>query len=63
MKVNFDDLEMALGSLDPLYGKQIYVSGIHESKKLLLVDNDTDESYGIVSIERKKHLIALRRIQ
>ena len=47
-------VEKSLGSSDTLYGKQIYISGIHESKKLLLVDNDTDNNYAIVSVDKKK---------
>jgi hypothetical protein len=46
-----DLLKSALPKSDPLFGKDIFVSGCHETKQLLLVDNDTDESYAIVSIE------------
>jgi ABC-type metal ion transport system substrate-binding protein len=48
-----DLVKQTLDSSDPLYGKDIFVSGIHESKKFLLIENDTDNNYGIVSIERK----------
>lgn len=46
-------IEMVKDSLqpsDPLFGKNIFVSGRHESNRLLLVDNDTDNNYAIVSI-------------
>ena len=36
---------------DPLVGKDIFVSGRHESNRFLLVDNDTDDNYAIVSIQ------------
>ena len=48
-----DLIEMVKSSLkpsDPLFGKEIYVSGKHEYKQLLLIDNDTDDTYAIVSI-------------
>ncbi len=47
-------IEMVKDSLqpsDPLFGKDIFVSGRHESNRLLLVDNDTDDNYAIVSIQ------------
>ena len=56
-------VEKSLGSSDPLYGKQIYVSGIHESKKILLVDNDTDNNYAIVSVEKKKNRYVCETIE
>ena len=43
-------VESSLKSSDPIYGKEIYVSGKHDSKPLLLVDNDTDDTYAIVEI-------------
>ncbi|PIP81077.1 MAG: hypothetical protein COW84_01660 [Gammaproteobacteria bacterium CG22_combo_CG10-13_8_21_14_all_40_8] len=46
-------VKSSLDSSDPLYGKKIFVSGIHESKMFVLVDNDSDNSYAIVSIEPK----------
>ena len=46
-----DFLKNSLPKSDPLFGKDVFVSGRHETKQLLLVDNDTDESYAIVSIE------------
>ena len=39
----------SLEKTDPLYGKQIFVSGRHECENLLLVDNDTDNNYAVVS--------------
>ena len=48
-----DMVKNALDPSDPLFGKEIFVSGLHEFKKLLLGDNDTDDNYAIVSI--KKH--------
>ena len=46
-----DFLKNSLPKSDPLFGKDVFVSGRHGTKHLLLVDNDTDESYAIVSIE------------
>jgi len=49
-----DLVKSSLDSSDPIYGKQIFVSGIHESKTMLLVDNDTDNNYAIVSVVLNK---------
>jgi hypothetical protein len=46
-----DMVKNSLESSDPLFGKDIFVSGRHEFKKLLLVENDTNDNYAIVSIE------------
>lgn len=43
-------VESSLEPSDPVYGKEIYVSGKHDHKPLLLVDNDTDDTYAIVEI-------------
>ena len=55
--IQFEDVDMwinlvknALKPSDPLFKKDIYVSGRHEYNKLLLVDNDTDDNYAIVSV-------------
>ena len=45
-------LNDSLKSSDPLFGKEIFVSGIHETKKFLLVENDTDGTFAIISISR-----------
>ena len=39
----------SLEKTDPLHGKQIFVSGRHECENLLIVDNDTDNNYAIIS--------------
>ena len=44
-------VKTSLQPSDPLFGKDIFVSGRHEFKNLLLVDNDTDDSYAIISIK------------
>lgn len=47
-------IEMVKSSLqpsDPLFGKDIFVSGRHDFKNLHLVDNDTDGSYAIISMQ------------
>jgi len=41
----------SLEKSDPLYGKKIFVSGRHESENLLLVDNDSDNNYAVISFE------------
>jgi len=48
-----DLIEHSLESSDPLFGKKIFVSGIHESAKLLLIDNDTGNNYAVVSVKSK----------
>ena len=47
-----DLVKNSLDSSDLLFGKDIFVSGLHEFKKLLLVENDTNDNYAIVSIEK-----------
>ena len=39
---------------EPLYRKEIFVSGRHEYEQLMLVENDTDGNYAIVSVEYGK---------
>lgn len=46
-----DQVRNSLKPSDPLYGKDIFVSGRHETKQLLLIDNDTDDDYAIVSFD------------
>ena len=45
----------SLKNSDPLYGKKIFVSGHHEFENLILVDNDTDGNYGVMSFEFKSN--------
>ena len=60
-----DVLKEFTGVSDPLYGKEIFVSGIHGSKTLLLIENETDDNYAIVSIEKnhKKKGFVFRTIE
>ena len=51
-----DLVKKSLDPSDPLYGKKIFVSGIHESKTLLLIENDTDNNYAVVSIESNQSM-------
>lgn len=44
-----DAVSGALQNTDPLFGKKLFVSGRHDSRNLLLVENDTDNTYAIVS--------------
>jgi hypothetical protein len=44
-------VKKSLEPTDPLFKKDIFVSGRHEFKKLLLIENDTDNNYAIVSIK------------
>lgn len=39
---------------DPLYRKEIFVSGRHELKNLILVDNDTENNYAILAYAVKE---------
>ena len=43
-----EEVKKGLPKSDPLYGKDIFVSGRKEDDNLLLVDNDTDGTYAIV---------------
>ena len=47
----------ALTKDDPLFKKEIFVSGRHEYEQLLLVENDTDENYAIVFVTHDRILI------
>ncbi|NBC14660.1 MAG: hypothetical protein GVY09_15260 [Gammaproteobacteria bacterium] len=44
-----DAISRSLQPTDPFYGKQLFVSALHELEPLLLVDNDTDGNYAIIS--------------
>ncbi|MBL3527065.1 MAG: hypothetical protein JMN27_17615 [gamma proteobacterium endosymbiont of Lamellibrachia anaximandri] len=46
-----DTVKNSLQPSDPLFEKEIFVSGRHEVEKLLLVDNDTDGTYAIVGVK------------
>ncbi len=46
-------IKNSLKSTDPLFKKDIFVSGRHEFEKSLLIENDTDDNYAIVSINKK----------
>ena len=48
-------ISKSLKNSDPLYGKKIFVSGRHEFENLILVDNDTDGNYGVMSFEFKSN--------
>ena len=37
---------------EPIYGKDIFVSGRREDRNILLIDNDTDGTYAIVKFEK-----------
>lgn len=43
-----EEVKKGLPKSDPLYGKDIFVSGRKEDDNLLLMDNDTDGTYAIV---------------
>ena len=49
-----EEVKKGLLPEEPIYGKEIFVSGRREDKKLLLVANDTDGSYAIVNYEINK---------
>jgi len=46
-----EEVKKGLGVKDPIYGKDIFVSGRKDDENLLLVDNDTDGTYAIVRFE------------
>jgi uncharacterized Fe-S cluster-containing protein len=50
---------------DPLYKKEIFVSGRHEYEQLLLVENDSDDNYAIVSVmyDRKADKLICKTIE
>ncbi len=50
--INF--VKGSLKENDPLFKKDIFVSGRHEYKKLLLVENDSDNNHAIVSVTHDK---------
>ena len=50
--INF--IKGSLNENDPLFKKDIFVSGRHEYEKLLLVENDSDNNHAIVSVTHNK---------
>ena len=52
-----EEVQMGLEVDDPLYGKDIFVSGHKKSDNLLLVDNDSDGTCAIV-----KYATAIGRV-
>ncbi|WP_200251170.1 hypothetical protein [Lamprobacter modestohalophilus] len=46
-----DAVKKSIKATDPLYEKDIFVSGRHETQNLILVDNDSDNTYAIMSYE------------
>ncbi len=44
-----------LQSNDSIYGKNIFVAARREDANMLLIENDTDETYAIVKYERVAH--------
>ena len=49
-------IKNSLQVTDPLYEKKIYIAGRHDFEKLLLVENDSDDNYAIVSIKRDESM-------
>ncbi len=47
-----EEVKNALTPDEPIYGKQIFVSGRREDKDILLIENDTDGTYVIVKFEK-----------
>ena len=43
-----EEVKKGLDVNDPIYGKDIFVSGRNESENVLLVDNDSDGTYAMV---------------
>ena len=61
-------INVVKGSLtedDPLFKKEIFVSGRHEYEQLLLVENDSDDNYAIVSVmnDRKAGKLICKTIE
>lgn len=55
-----EEVKNGLRVNDPLYGKDIFVSGRKEGENLILVDNDTDGTYAIVRFEAAPGGLALK---
>jgi len=49
-----EEVKKGLDVNDPVYGKDIFVSGRHECENLLLLDNDSDGTYAIVKYSKAK---------
>lgn len=61
-------INVVKGSLtedDPLFKKEIFVSCRHEYEQLLLVENDSDDNYSIVSVmyDRKADKLICKTIE
>ena len=44
-------IQEGIKSDNPLYGKKIFPSGCREDKKVLLVENDDDGTYAVLTYE------------
>ncbi len=55
-----EEVKKGLAVNDPIYGKDIFVSGRKDDENLLLVDNDTDGTYAIVRFEVAKGGLGLK---
>jgi hypothetical protein len=55
----------ALTKDDPLFKKEIFVTGRHKYEQLLLVENDSDDNYAIVSMmhDRKAGKLICKTIE
>lgn len=45
-------IESGTSRREPIYGKEIFPSARNEEQELILVDNDTDGTYEILSVQR-----------
>lgn len=58
-------VKVSLTEDDPLFNKDFFVSGRHEYEQLLLVENDSDDNYAIVSVmhDRKANRLIYHTIE
>ncbi len=54
------EVSIGLRSNESIYGKDIFVAARREDKNILLIENNTDQTYAIVEFEKDRRLIQLK---
>jgi len=55
-----EEVKKGLDVNDPIYGEDIFVSGRNECEKLVLIENDSDDTYAIVKYSKAKESVGLK---
>jgi len=55
-----EEVKRGLDVNDPIYAKDIFVSGRNEREKLVLIENDSDDTYAIVKYSSARKSVGLK---